>query len=104
MTHLFIKFRSAILRIMSKQLFCRSSQLIDADIRSELVALDLERGDTFGFNEVATAIWRKLAQPRSFDDLRKTLVAEYSVSEEQCSRELREFLDDLVAKRLVRTA
>ena len=81
--------------------YVRAVDLLEADIGNELVALEPEAGNCFGFNEVATVVWRKLAEPRSFDELRDALVADYDVSTEQCSTELKALLDDLVARRLV---
>ncbi len=74
---------------------------MEADIGNELVALEPEAGNCFGFNEVATSVWRSLAEPKSFDQLRNELLEEYDVDGEQCSRELRLLLEDMVAKRLL---
>jgi len=74
---------------------------MEADIGNELVALDPEAGSCFGFNEVATSVWRSLEQPKTFDELRDELLGEYDVDLEQCSRELQMLLKDLIAKRLI---
>ena len=50
----------------------------------------------------ATSVWRRLAKPASFDQLRGALVGEYDVSEDQCTAELRGLLDDLVERGLIR--
>jgi len=82
----------------------RAAQLMEAELGEELVALDPQAGNCFGFNEVAAWVWRRLAEPASLDQLRDELLKEYDVSEEQCSSELQALLDSLVAKRLVATA
>jgi hypothetical protein len=82
----------------------RSTQLLEADLGDELVALDAQGGNCFGFNSVATTIWRQLESPKSFAELHGALLAEYDVDGEQCRAELRELLDDLVQKGLVRQA
>jgi hypothetical protein len=46
-------------------------------------------------------VWRALVTPRTFDELRDALLAEYDVSAEQCSIELRVLLDDLAEKGLI---
>ena len=74
---------------------------MEADIGNELVALDPEAGNCFGFNEVATSVWRSLEQPKTFDQLRDELLREYDVGSEQCSRELQMLLKDLISRRLV---
>jgi hypothetical protein len=85
-------------------IYKRAVELMEADIGNELVALEPEAGNCFGFNEVATVVWRKLAEPRSFDQLRDSLIADYEVSAEQCSSELKALLDDMQAQGLVEQA
>lgn len=89
---------------MSQQSYRRATDLMEANLGDELVALDPKGGECFGFNSVATSVWRELRQPKSFDQLREVLLGEYDVDPEQCTRELRELLDDLFAKGLVKSA
>lgn len=77
---------------------------MEAGLGDELVALDPDGGECFGFNSVATSIWRELQQPKTFDQLRDALLSEYDVDAEQCTRQLQELLDDLCSKGLVTTA
>ena len=87
---------------MTEPLYERSTQLLEANLGDELVALDAEGGNCFGFNSVATFVWRQLASPKTFAELRDRLVAEYEVTAEQCAQELQELLDGLIEKRLIR--
>jgi hypothetical protein len=82
-------------------IYNRSVELMEADIGNELVALEPQAGNCFGFNEVATVVWRRLAEPKTFEELRDGLIADYDVSAEQCSTELKELLESLSAKGLV---
>jgi hypothetical protein len=86
------------------QMYRRAAELLEADINDELVALEPTQGFCFGFNSVAKDVWRKLEQPRTFDELRGELLAEYEVTDEQCTLELRMLLDDLIAKGLIATS
>lgn len=85
------------------QSYRRATDLMEANLGDELVALDPEGGKCFGFNNVATSVWRELEHPKSFDELREVLLDEYDVDPEECTRELRELLDDLSARGLVST-
>lgn len=89
---------------MSGPIYKRSADLMEADLGEEIVALHLDQGTCFGFNEVAAWIWRRLEQPASFDQLRDELLDLYDVSSDQCTQELRTVLDDLVEKKLVATS
>lgn len=87
---------------MSKIRYERATELLEADVGDELMALDVEGGTCFGFNSVATCIWRHLEGPKSFDELNHALLADYEVDSDRCAAELRELLDDLIDKGLVR--
>lgn len=86
---------------MTSPVYRRAAELMEADLGNELVTLDPKVGNCFGFNAVAAWVWRRLAEPATFEQLRNGLLAEYDVSPEQCSQELQALLDDLVTKRLV---
>lgn len=82
----------------------RAIQLLEAELGDEIMTLDPEAGQCFGFNSVAASVWRQLAQPSAFEDLRQGLLNEYDVSPEQCTVELQELLKVLVDHGLVRQA
>jgi hypothetical protein len=74
---------------------------MEAELGDELVALDPNAGECFGFNNVAASVWRQLAAPQTLDQLVEALLAEYDVQPEQCATEIGHLLDDLAAKGLV---
>jgi len=74
---------------------------MEAELGDELVALDPDGGNCFGFNGVATSVWRSLSEPKSFEQLRDELLDEYEVDRDRCSNELQGLLDDMIAKRLI---
>jgi hypothetical protein len=86
---------------VANAIYRRAVELLEADINDELVGLDPARGSCFGMNAVAKDVWRKLETPRTFDELRSALIADYEVSDEQCTAELTEFLKEMTAKGLI---
>ena len=86
---------------MASTTYRRAIEMMEADIGTELVALDMEEGRTFGFNEVAADVWRNLAEPKSFDQLRDELLREYDVSVERCTQDLQDLLNEMIAQGLV---
>jgi hypothetical protein len=86
---------------VSGAVYERAVEFMEAELGDELVALDPKAGECFGFNAVATSVWRQLERPRSFEELRDALLAEYEVEPEQCARELRELLDNLTNRGLL---
>ena len=87
---------------MSETIYERATELLEADLGAELMALDVDAGTCFGFNSVATDVWRQLACPRSFREIRDALLAEYEVGDEQCTAELSELMKSFVEMGLVR--
>lgn len=81
--------------------YSRAVRLMEAELGDEFVALDAEAGRCFGFNNVAASVWRALERPRTFEELRNSLLLEYEVGFEQCSTDLNELLADLVGRGLV---
>jgi hypothetical protein len=86
---------------VESEIYRRAVELLEADIDDELVALDPANGHCFGLNPVAKSVWRLLETPRSFNDLRAALLAEYDVGEEQCTQELKGLLSELAEMGLV---
>ena len=87
---------------MDDRIYTRDIQLLEAELGDELMALDADGGNCFGFNPVATQVWRLLETPKSFKELKQTLLAQYEVGSEQCGEELQVLLDDLLGKGLLR--
>ena len=86
---------------MKSPVYKRLTDVMEAELGDEIVALDTNRGQCFGFNSVAASVWRHLQEPKTFEQLRDALVNEYEVDAEQCARELRGLLDNLSEKGLV---
>ncbi len=86
---------------MNNIIYERTVDMLEAPLGDELVALDADAGNCFGFNNVAATVWGLLKQPKSFEELRSALLSDFDVSSEQCTAELQELLDDLAAKGLV---
>lgn len=83
-------------------IYQRAVDLMEAELGDEIVALDVNGGTCFGFNSVASSVWRALAEPRSFEELRDALIEEYEVGGEQCEAELTGLLADLTERGLIR--
>ncbi len=65
----------------------RHPGMIDTMIGDELIGLDLESGNCYGFNATATRIWALAASPIRFGALCDQLVCEYEVDADQCRRD-----------------
>ena len=87
---------------MNETVYERATELLEADLGAELMALNVEAGTCFGFNAVATDVWRQLVSPKSFEEIKTALLSDYDVSAEQCSTELADLMGSLVEMGLIR--
>lgn len=74
----------------------RTTELMQAELGDELVALEPNSGVCFGFNSVAATVWQQLKAPQGFDQIKERLLTEYDVDERQCGADLIELLDRLI--------
>jgi hypothetical protein len=79
----------------------RQAGLIEAEVDGELVALHVENGTCYGFNQTATRVWALLEEPMRLSQLRDRLVEEYEVAPEECEAQLRDLLAELTADGLI---
>lgn len=79
----------------------RRVELLEAEIGDEIVALDRQAGHCFGFNPVASDVWRMLATPMTAANLCRELTATYEVEPERCRDELGALLAEMIGLGLV---
>jgi len=79
----------------------RSSELIEAEVDGEMVALHVDSGTCYGFNGTATRIWSLVEQPRSVGQIRDALLTEYEVDAATCETQLMALLSELEGDRLI---
>lgn len=80
---------------MSDVIYRRKAELMEAEIDDEIVALDRNKGKCFGFNSVATDVWRLLEQPQSETAIVDALRIKYEVDGATCAKDVGLLLGDL---------
>lgn len=81
----------------------RKPNLLDAEVDGEIVALDVEAGDCYGFNSVASAVWNCLAEVTSIEAICTRLCEEFDVAEPVCRKEVEDLIDRLNNDGLIMT-
>ncbi len=66
-----------------------------AYIEKSLLMMDVQKGQYFSLNAMATRIWELLEHPITQEDLVGKLLVEYEVTEEVCRAEVGTFLAEL---------
>lgn len=79
----------------------RTNKALVSSIEDELVMFDVNAGQYYGLNNVATAVWNHLESKSTVDELAQALTTEFDITIEKCRQELLEFLPELEEKGLV---
>jgi len=82
----------------------RCSETLTADVGGEIVALNVDRGQCYGLNEVASRVWELIAAPKSLDEICAALAEDYEVDAATCADEVGKLIEKLAAEGLVRPA
>lgn len=82
----------------------RSTKLSLSKLGDEVVMLSIEQGRYFGLNPVGSEIWEFLEEPKIVTDIVQHLSTKYVVETDTCMHDVLEFLDDMVAKKIVTIA
>ena len=83
--------------------FVRRKDLIAQSLEGELVMLDMQSGNYFGLDPIASKIWDYLASPKDIKTLCQSLMQEYEVGEDECQADVCSFISDLLDKGMVVT-
>jgi hypothetical protein len=75
--------------------------LIWSLVDEDSVVVSPELGQVRVLNGVGTVIWRLLVEEARVEEIEVYLVDHYEVAETQARRDVKEFLDELVARELV---
>ena len=76
-------------------------EVLFRELDGEAVLLEVSSGRYFGLDEVATRIWCLLREHDSVDRIVDRLLEEYEVDEARLRRDVDEFVEQLVAQRLL---
>jgi hypothetical protein len=78
-----------------------AKEQVSSDLAGEAVILDFKSGVYYGLNEVGASIWNLIQEPRTVNEIRDAILAEYEVEPEQCDRDLFALLQQLEASGLI---
>lgn len=79
----------------------RKANVVGAEIQGEIVALDIEGGDCYGFNQVASTVWESLERTTTIDAICALLGEQFDVEEDRCRDEVVALINRLAQDGLV---
>ena len=79
----------------------RSRDILEAELDGEIVALDIAEGECYGFNTVASSVWRLLQSDTSVCEICASLEREFEVEPDVCEAEVTRILGEFASAGLV---
>ena len=73
----------------------RNNEVFTSEIDEEVVMMNVDTGRYFGMDDVGSRIWKLLKERIRVKEIVNTLLKEYDVSEEECTNDVIEFLNEL---------
>ena len=64
--------------------------------------MDMDRGMYYALEHVAARLWDLTEQPTTVEAICQQLLAEYDIAPDECDSQVRAFVQELVARDLVR--
>lgn len=83
-------------------MYQRSQEAIFSEVGEDIVALNVERGNCYGMEQVTASVWQLLSSPQTLDQICARLVEIYDVDPQTCQTEVQTLIDDLEAEGLIR--
>jgi hypothetical protein len=79
-----------------------SPEVLSGRIDEEVILMSVAADSYFGLDPVGSNIWEMLSkQPASVNELVDYLTEDYEVPKETCREDVQQFIDDLLAKKLI---
>jgi len=78
-----------------------AKEQVSSDLAGEAVILDLKSGVYYGLNSVGASIGNLIQEPRTINEVRDAILAQYEVEPEQCDRDIKALLEELEAEGLI---
>jgi hypothetical protein len=71
------------------------------EVQGEAVLLQLDSGEYFGLDPIATRIWQLIVEKGELAEVEAAMFAEFDVDKTVLSNDIGRMIDELVARRLI---
>ncbi|MFZ2961132.1 MAG: lasso peptide biosynthesis PqqD family chaperone [Candidatus Ozemobacteraceae bacterium] len=79
----------------------RSGEPCFSNIGEEVVLMSVNQGKYFNFDNIGAAIWNQIERPITIRDVCQNLTQSFKVSQDQCEKDVLNFLQLLLEKNLI---
>ncbi|MCC7551749.1 MAG: PqqD family protein [Methanobacterium sp.] len=70
-------------------------------VEDEMVLLGMKDEIYYGLNPVGAFIWEEIKEPKTINEVRDAILAEYDVEKDECEQDLLGLLQELAGKGLI---
>lgn len=74
---------------------------ISQNLNGEEIILHLDNGQYYGLTEVGTHVWQIIQEPKTVEEIKKSVLKIYDVTEEVFEKDLVQLLQDLLEHELI---
>ena len=86
--------KNTVISVAEEQI---SGDLLDG----EVVILNMNDDVYYGLDQVGGNIWNLIQEPKTFGEIIQTLLEEFDVDNQQCSKDMVALLEDMLSKGLI---
>jgi hypothetical protein len=87
--------------ISDRSVVMAAKDQVSCDLAGEAAILSIKNGVYYGLDPVGARIWSLVQEPRAVAEIRNTIIGEYDVEPERCTRDLFGLLEKLLAEGLI---
>lgn len=80
----------------------RSNDFVFNEIDGEMVMMNIETGKYVSLNQTGKTIWHILEQNKTITQIIEEILAQYDVSQAQCTQEVSHFITQMVEQEVVK--
>ena len=78
--------------------------VLSTDIEDGVVMMDVESGNYYSLDAIASEIWKRLSQPTPVKDLCESLIAEFDAESDVITADVLALLSQLAERKLIEVA
>jgi hypothetical protein len=79
----------------------RNNELLASSIGDEVVMMSIENSAYYGLDPIGSKIWEMITEPRQVSDLCEQLMEQFEVSEQECQRDVLNFLNQMLEENML---
>jgi len=91
-----------LMKLTATSCVVRTDNFIASPVDSELVMMNIEKGNYYGLDEIGTEIWGGIQEPIAISELCARLTDKFDVDLSQCETDTLGFLNELLAEGMIK--